>query len=311
MTHTSVLLREAVELLVTDRSGFYVDATFGRGGHTRAILERLDARARLLAIDRDPAAIASGREQFAADARVCFEHARFDQLDDLLARHGASRGVDGLLLDLGVSSPQLDEAARGFSFMVDGPLDMRMDPSCGISAAQWIARATGTEIERVLREYGEERFARRIAAAIVRERAVQPIETTARLSDIVTRANPAWEKNKHPATRSFQAIRIFINEELEALQRVLDQGERALKPGGRLVVISFHSLEDRIAKRFIRDRSRPAQMPGLPPAHQARLRRIGKSIRPGEDELRSNPRARSAVMRVAEKLAVAGETAHD
>lgn len=308
--HTSVLLREAVELLVTDCSGVYVDATFGRGGHARAILERLDANARLLAIDRDPEAIAYGHAMFGDDPRVQLEHARFDTLDSVLERHAMAGGVNGLLFDLGVSSPQLDEPSRGFSFMQDGQLDMRMDPTRGISAAQWLARAASAEIERVLREYGEERFARRIAQAIVRERAAQPIETTARLADVVARAHPAWEKSKHPATRSFQAIRIFINEELEALQRALEQSVRALKDGGRLVVISFHSLEDRITKRFMRDRSRLPSMPGLPQSHQPQLRRIGRSMRPSGEEVHGNPRARSAVMRVAEKLSVPGAGSH-
>ena len=308
--HTPVMLQEAVDFLVTDPAGSYVDGTFGRGGHTRAILARLAPSARLLAIDHDPEAIAAGRSRFAGDPRLCIEHASFDELGALLDRHGMARRVHGVLLDLGVSSPQLDDPARGFSFLHDGPLDMRMNPGRGMSAAQWLARARAEDIAQVLRDFGEERFARRMAAAIVRERAVEPIATTARLAQIVAAANPAWEKGKHPATRAFQAIRIFINGELDALASVLRQALEALLPGGRLVVISFHSLEDRIVKRFMRDHSRAAQQPGLPAELQPQLRRLGKALRPGAAELESNPRARSAVLRAAEKLAVAGEGAH-
>ncbi|MBK6288669.1 MAG: 16S rRNA (cytosine(1402)-N(4))-methyltransferase RsmH [Gammaproteobacteria bacterium] len=300
--HTPVMLQEAVDFLVTNSTGKYVDATFGRGGHTGAILERLAAQGRLLAIDRDPQAIAWGSSRFAHEPRLSLEQASFADLGMLLERHGLAEGVDGVLLDLGVSSPQLDDAGRGFSFMQDGPLDMRMDPGHGFSAAQWLARARAEEIEKVLREYGEERFARRMAAAIVRERAVAPISTTARLAEILTQANPAWEKGKHPATRGFQAIRIFINGELEALASALQQAMLALATGGRLVVISFHSLEDRIVKRFMRDNSRAAGYVGLPGSMQPQLRRIGKALRASGEEVRHNPRARSAVLRVAEKL---------
>jgi 16S rRNA (cytosine1402-N4)-methyltransferase len=308
--HKPVLLQEAMEHLVTNPAGTYVDATFGRGGHSAELLRRLDAGAQLLAIDRDPEAISHGKAAFPDDSRICFEQARFDSLSRLLAEHGLTGRIDGVLLDLGVSSPQLDDAARGFSFLRDGPLDMRMDPGTGQSAARWIATARETEIEQVLREYGEERFARRMAAAIVRERKLAPIETTARLSAIVTEANPAWERDKHPATRAFQAIRIFINAELEALAAVLEQACEALLPGGRLVVISFHSLEDRMVKRFIRDNAREPGMPGLPEAMRPRLRAIGRAIRADDAELRDNPRARSAVMRVAERLPSAGTTSH-
>ena len=308
--HTPVLLQEAIEHLVTDPEGRYVDATLGRGGHAGALLARLGAAARLLAIDRDPEAIVAGAERFGADPRVRIEHARFDRLSALLAQHGMSDGIDGVLMDLGVSSPQLDDPARGFSFLRDGPLDMRMDSSQGPTAAEWIARASQEEIERVLREYGEERFARRMAAAIVRERRVEPIGTTARLAGIVAAANPAWERDKHPATRAFQAIRIVVNAELDALCAALRQACEALRPGGRLVVISFHSLEDRIVKRFIRDNARPAGAPGLPASMQPRLRAIGRAIRAGDAEVAANPRARSAVLRVAERLAVAGGRAH-
>jgi 16S rRNA (cytosine1402-N4)-methyltransferase len=306
--HTPVLLQEAVDQLVTDPAGCYVDATFGRGGHARAVLERLGTAGRLLAIDRDPEAIACGRQQFAGEARVHIAQARFDRLRELLVEHGMADGVSGVLLDLGVSSPQLDDPARGFSFLRDGPLDMRMDPEAGESAAEWLARAPEAEIARVLRDFGEERFARRMAAAIVRERRLVPIETTSRLAEIVTRANPAWERDKHPATRCFQAIRIFINAELEALANVLQQACDALLPGGRLVVISFHSLEDRIVKRFIRDNSRAAPAPGLPASMQPRLRPLGRSQRASDAEVRANPRARSAVLRVAERIEFPGAT---
>jgi len=309
--HTPVMLQEAVEFLVSDTSGCYVDGTFGRGGHTRAILERLAPAGRLLAIDRDPEAVNWARRELGADQRLLIEQASFDELSALLERHDMSARVHGILLDLGVSSPQLDQAQRGFSFLADGPLDMRMDPTRGMSAADWVARAKASEIEQVLREYGEERFARRIAAAIVRERMIEPITTTLRLAQIVSAANPAWEKGKNPATRAFQAIRIHVNAELDALTSVLRQSLTALRPGGRLVVISFHSLEDRIVKRFMRDQSRLAQQPGLPAAMQPQLRRIGKAMRPGDTEVQANPRARSAVLRVAEKLGLAaGGDAH-
>jgi 16S rRNA (cytosine1402-N4)-methyltransferase len=308
--HTPVLLQEAVDFLVTDPDGLYVDGTFGRGGHARAILQRLSPSGRLLAIDRDPEAVASGRRELVGDERFSIEHASFDQLAVLLERHGMARRLTGCLLDLGVSSPQLDDAGRGFSFLQDGPLDMRMDPRQGISAAQWLARARVEEIEQVLREYGEERFARRMATAIVRERARAPIETTGRLAEIVARANPAWEKGKHPATRCFQAIRIFINGELEALRAVLTQAVEALLPGGRLVVISFHSLEDRIVKRFMRDRSRWTDGPVPAVANAPVLRRLGKALKAPDAEVARNPRARSAVMRAAEKIAGAPEPRH-
>jgi 16S rRNA (cytosine1402-N4)-methyltransferase len=308
--HTPVMLQEAVDFLVTDSAGCYVDGTFGRGGHARAILGRLAPEGQLLAIDHDPEAISVARSDFTGDPRLIVEHASFDELSVLLGRHGMSGRVNGVLLDLGVSSPQLDDPRRGFSFLHDGPLDMRMNPSRGLSAAAWLARARAEEIERVLREYGEERFARRMAAAIVRERAAEPIATTARLAQIVAAANPAWEKGKHPATRAFQAIRIFINGELDALASVLRQALAALLPGGRLVVISFHSLEDRIVKRFMRDHSRAPSGPGMPTGAAAQLRRLGKALRADPGEVERNPRARSAVLRVAEKLAVAGALSH-
>jgi len=304
--HKSVLLQEAVGHLVTDPAGHYIDATFGRGGHSAAVLARLAPAGRLLAIDRDPEAIAHGNAVFRDEPRFALARARFDTLARVLEEQGLSGGVHGVLFDLGVSSPQLDDPARGFSFLRDGPLDMRMDPESGESAAQWLARAREADIENVLREYGEERFARRMAAAIVRERKLAPIDTTARLSAIVTEANPAWERDRHPATRAFQAIRIFINAELETLASALRQACDALLPGGRLVVISFHSLEDRIVKRFIRDNAREPGMPGLPESMHPRLRAIGRAIHASEEEVRGNPRARSAVMRVAERLPAGG-----
>ena len=301
--HTPVMLQEAVDFLVTDSAGWYVDGTFGRGGHAGAILGRLAPTGRLLAIDRDPEAVAAASASFGADPRFAVEQASFADLAQILRRHGLSTGVHGILLDLGVSSPQLDDPRRGFSFQHDGPLDMRMDPHTGRSAAEWLARARAEEIERVLREYGEERFARRMAAAIVRERASAPIRTTAQLARIVAEANPAWEKGRHPATRAFQAIRIFVNGELEALGGALAAAVDALCPGGRLVVISFHSLEDRIVKRFMRDASRHTGQPGIAAAGTPTLRRIGRALRPGDAEVAANPRARSAVLRVAERLA--------
>jgi len=304
--HETVLLREAVDALVTARDGVYVDGTFGRGGHSRAILEALTADGRLLAVDKDPAAAAAAGELAAADSRFSFFQGSFAGLPAVLAARGAG-GVDGILLDLGVSSPQLDEAGRGFSFREDGPLDMRMDTTRGATAAEWIAEAPEGEIAAVLREFGEERFARRIAGAIVRARAEAPIETTGRLAYIVSEANPRWEKHKHPATRSFQAIRIRINGELDDLRLLLDNALDLLRVGGRLVIISFHSLEDRMVKRFMRDLARGESLPrGVPVRDSDRprpLRIVGKALRAGDAEVASNLRARSAIMRTAERLA--------
>lgn len=300
--HIPVLLQEAVECLVTDASGCYVDGTFGRGGHSREILSRLSPSGSLLGIDQDPEAIVEAQQLVQSDQRFQIEQANFDALEELLEQRGMNGTLDGLLLDLGVSSPQLDQPERGFSFLNNGPLDMRMNPERGQSAAEWIASADESEIVQVLREYGEERFARRMAAAIVRERDIEPIETTKRLADIVSEANPAWEKGKHPATRAFQGIRIFINRELDVLTSVLEQALRALKPGGRLVVISFHSLEDRIVKRFMRDHSRWVH--GITPMHDIppTLKLIAKKVTAGGEELERNVRSRSAIMRAAEKL---------
>jgi 16S rRNA (cytosine1402-N4)-methyltransferase len=261
----------------------------------------------LIGIDKDPQAIVHGREQLGGDARFTIVQQSFAMIAQVAQHAGVAGRVDGVLLDLGVSSPQLDQAERGFSFLQDGPLDMRMDPNSGMSAAQWLAVATDKEIADVLKRYGDERHARRIARAIVAARQVEPILTTGRLAEIVSAANPAWEKGKHPATRSFQAIRIFINRELDDLQQFLGQVLEVLRPGGRLAVISFHSLEDRIVKRFMRDQAKGDRFPAGVPVTQAqlqpRLKLLGKAIRPGADETESNPRARSAVLRVAERLA--------
>lgn len=293
--------------LMVRPDGVYVDGTFGRGGHSRAILQRLGAEGRLIALDRDPEAVAVGQVLAREDGRFCMVHGSFEAIRDLLHEAGFLERVDGILLDLGVSSPQLDQPKRGFSFSADGPLDMRMNPNAGLSAAAWLASADQGEIEAVLRDLGEERFARRIARAIVRARAEQPIERTFQLADLVARAVPTREPGKHPATRTFQALRIRVNDELGALTRCLDQVCDLLDPAGRLVVISFHSLEDRIVKRFVRDEARGPRLPkGLPVrAAQARgrLRAVGKAVRPSTDDVAGNPRARSAVMRVAERLA--------
>ena len=307
-SHTTVLLEEAVEALVTDRDGFYIDGTFGRGGRSACILTALCADGRLMAIDKDPAAIAFAAERFADEPRFSIEHGSFARLQSFVEQRGLLGQVSGVLLDLGVSSPQLDDPERGFSFVHDGPLDMRMDTSRGESAADWINRASEQEIADVIFRYGEERFSRRMARAIVAEREQSPITTTARLARIIAEANPRWEKGKNPATRAFQGIRIHINRELEDVERCLDQALEVLAPGGRLVVISFHSLEDRIVKRFIRrhvkgDEHLPPGVPVTDAMLKRRLKSAGKAIKAGRDEVERNPRARSAVMRVAIKLA--------
>ncbi|MAT94720.1 MAG: 16S rRNA (cytosine(1402)-N(4))-methyltransferase [Halioglobus sp.] len=304
--HQTVLLHEAVDALVTRPGGFYIDGTFGRGGHSRELLARLDDNGRLLAVDKDPAAAAVAAELAAGEPRFEFFHGSFARLPHQLRRMGID-AVDGILLDLGVSSPQLDEPGRGFSFQHDGPLDMRMDTSGGETAAQWLSGADEAEIAAVLRDYGEERFARRIAAAIVAARADAPIETTGELARVVSAANPRWEKHKHPATRAFQAIRIRVNHELDDLRELLDGALDLLRVGGRLVVISFHSLEDRMVKRYMRDMARgqdlPRHLPVPDSAIARRLRLVGKAVRAGDEEVRANARARSAVMRAAEKIA--------
>ncbi len=304
--HQSVLFEEALEALAIDPEGVYVDGTFGRGGHSRAILERLGPRGRLYAFDRDPAAIAHAEAEFGDDERFCIAHAPFSELAAQTAAWGIQGGVDGLLLDVGVSSPQLDDAERGFSFRQEGPLDMRMDPTRGQPASQWLMEAEEKEIARVVKEYGEERFARRIARAIVTARAKAPLETTRQLAEIVAAAVPSRERGKDPATRTFQAVRIHINRELEELETALEAALEVLAVGGRLVVISFHSLEDRLVKRFMHRHSRDQLPPDLPVQGAGagmRLKPVGKLVRPGEAEIAANPRARSSRMRVAEKLA--------
>jgi 16S rRNA (cytosine1402-N4)-methyltransferase len=301
--HAAVLAQEAMEALNIRSGGVYVDCTFGRGGHSRLILERLGGNGRLLALDRDPEAVQAARE--INDPRFTMLHGVFSGVGEVL--HGAGvKGVDGLLLDLGVSSPQLDDARRGFSFRGDAPLDMRMDPGRGISAAQWLATADEADIREVIRNYGEERFAKQIAAAIVAARARGPVDTTRQLAAIVAEAVPAREPRQDPATRTFQALRIHVNQELEELSVVLPRCVALLNPGGRLVVISFHSLEDRIVKRFLRAESRADSLPARLPVRardlpQPRMRLVGRAQRPGAPEVAMNPRARSAVMRVAER----------
>lgn len=306
--HITVLLDEAVDLLVQDPDGFYVDGTFGRGGHTALILDRLSDGGRVMGIDKDPQAIAHSQQRFGDEPRFSICHGSFAEMEQFVTDAGMMGKVDGVLLDLGVSSPQLDDPERGFSFTQDGPLDMRMNPSVGESAAEWLARAEEKEIADVLYTYGEERFSRRMAKAIVAEREDAPIVTTARLAKIIAEANPAWEKGKHPATRAFQGIRIHINRELEDLERCLDQALEVLAEGGRLVVISFHSLEDRIVKRFIRkyvkgDEHLPPGIPVTQDMLNQRLKSVGKAVKAGKQEVSDNPRARSAVMRAATKIA--------
>ncbi|MET0027487.1 MAG: 16S rRNA (cytosine(1402)-N(4))-methyltransferase RsmH [Candidatus Thiodiazotropha sp.] len=305
--HLSVLLQPAIEALRIDPNGIYMDATFGRGGHAGRILQELGPRGRLIALDRDPQAVAYGESLFGQDARFQIVQENFAMLADVAKQLGVVGRVDGILMDLGVSSPQLDQAARGFSFTQDGPLDMRMDPSRGRSAAQWLGQAGASEIAQVLKTYGEERFAKRIARAIVEARDEAPLLTTGQLAEVVSRANPAWEKGKHPATRSFQAIRIFINGELDALRQGLESIVDVLSVHGRLAVISFHSLEDRIVKRFMRDQAAgerfPAGVPVTDDQRNPRLKLVAKAIRPDDQEVDSNPRARSAVLRVAERCA--------
>lgn len=304
--HVPVLLEEVLQALSPHADGRYIDATYGRGGHAAALLAQLGEGGRLLVIDQDPAAVADARARLGADARVVVRQGNFADLARLAREALGEAGVDGVLLDLGVSSPQLDDPARGFSFQADGPLDMRMNPQTGKSAADWLATAPAAEIAGVLREYGEERHARRIARRLVEARAEAPIETTGRLASLVASALPGQRERKHPATRSFQAIRIFINRELEVLETALTQAADLLVQGGRLCVISFHSLEDRRVKRFLRGRSRPdpvyAGLPQMPAHARPTLRLLGRAVRAGEAELARNPRARSAVLRAAERL---------
>lgn len=306
--HTTVLLDEAVNGLNLRHNGIYIDGTFGRGGHSRLILSQLGADGRLLAIDRDPQAIDAARG--IQDARFSIIHGPFSAVADYMAERELTGHIDGVLLDLGVSSPQLDDPLRGFSFMRDGPLDMRMDTTRGQSAAEWLAKADAEDIAWVLKTFGEERFAKRIAQAIVAQNQQSPLTRTHELAELIVNASPFREKHKHPATRSFQAIRIYINSELEELERALDGALEVLAPGGRLSVISFHSLEDRLVKRFIRDHSRGPQVPARMPLTEAQiaeqggkaqLKPVGK-MQPSAGEIADNPRARSSVLRFAEKL---------
>jgi 16S rRNA (cytosine1402-N4)-methyltransferase len=303
--HRPVLLEECVEALAVDPCGTYLDGTFGRGGHARAILARLGPTGRLIALDRDPEAIAAARALAQDDPRLTAVQARFGDLQEAATNAGATR-VQGILLDLGVSSPQLDDPQRGFSFACDGPLDMRMDPGHGESAAQWLAHADQEEIAVVLRDLGEERFAGPVARAIAAARKATPIVATRQLAELVARAVRTREPGKHPATRTFQALRIRVNDELGELERALGQVCDLLSPGGRLAAISFHSLEDRIVKRFVRRESRGPQVPkGLPVTAsetRGRLKPVGKPTRPTAAEVAANARARSAVLRVAERL---------
>jgi 16S rRNA (cytosine1402-N4)-methyltransferase len=304
--HTPVLAAEAIAGLALEAGGFYVDATFGRGGHTALILQALGREGRVLAIDRDPQAIAAGRRRFADEMRLTLLHASFADLGTLVPADAHDRPCRGVLFDLGVSSPQLDDPRRGFSFRSDGPLDMRMDPTRGEPVSAWLTRAGVDEIRQVIATFGEERFARRVAQAIVAARAERALVSTGELADLVAGAVRTREPGKHPATRTFQALRMFINDELGQLERGLSAALSVLAPGGRLAAISFHSLEDRAVKSFMQRESQvdPAlkRLPVVPAAARPRLKLIGRKSRPAEAELARNPRARSALLRVAEKL---------
>lgn len=305
--HETVLKNEAISVLNITPGGVIIDVTFGRGGHSKAILKQLGTEGRLIAVDRDPEAIDEAVQLQQQDARLEVAHAPFSQLGELAASKNIQGKVSGILFDLGVSSPQLDTAERGFSFMKEGPLDMRMNPLDENSASHWINSAPEKEIANVLFKFGEEKFSRRIARRIVRERDVEPILTTRQLADIVKQANPAWEKDKHPATRSFQAIRIFINQEFEEIEKGLSQALSVLEIGGRMVVISFHSLEDRIVKKFMNAQAKgdnfPRNLPVTSEMLNPKLKTFGKPIKASASEIERNPRARSALMRVAEKIA--------
>lgn len=306
-SHITVLLHEAVGGLAIRPDGIYIDGTFGRGGHSRLILSQLGPQGRLIAIDRDPQAIAEAAT--IDDPRFQIVHGPFSNVQQYVEELGLTGKIDGFLLDLGVSSPQLDDAERGFSFMRDGPLDMRMDPSSGFSAAEWLQKAEAEDIAWVLKTFGEERFAKRIARAIVERNQSEPMTRTRELAELVAAASPVKEKHKHPATRTFQAIRIYINSELEEIERALDASLTILAPGGRLSVISFHSLEDRIVKRFIRRQTKGPEIPDGLPLTEAQLAggkkmlTIGKAIKPSEEEIEQNARSRSSVLRVAERMA--------
>lgn len=304
--HKPVLLNESIEALAIVPGGIYIDGTFGRGGHSQLIMEQLGDAGRLIAFDKDPQAIATAEEKFAADPRFSIHHGSFAELEEHLTALGLCGRVNGILLDLGVSSPQLDDPQRGFSFQQSGPLDMRMNDQQGISAAQWINKAKEAEIATVLFEYGEERYSRRIAKAIVLSRENEPLSDTKQLAEIIKQAHPRWEKKKHPATRSFQGIRIFINNELGDLDECLTQSYHCLAKDGHLAVISFHSLEDRKVKRFfkrmVEGEKLPPDLPVMEEDVKRKMKLEGKRTRAGKQELNNNPRARSAVLRVAKKL---------
>ncbi|GAC15579.1 16S rRNA (cytosine(1402)-N(4))-methyltransferase RsmH [Aliiglaciecola lipolytica] len=305
--HRSVLLDESIEGLDIKPDGIYMDATFGRGGHTEKVLQKLSDSGRLIALDRDPYAIEAAK-RFANDQRFSIEHVAFSNIEEVAKKHDVFGKVDGILMDLGVSSPQLDDAQRGFSFMREGPLDMRMDTSKGMSAAQWLAKAEEDDITQVIKEFGEEKFGKRIAHAIVNSRDEFPLETTLQLAKLVDEAVPVKDKFKHPATRTFQAIRIYINSELDEVRDGLKSALECLSSGGRLAVISFHSLEDRLVKRFMREQSRGMQVPARMAITQAEIdatramKLIGKAIKPSDYEIKANARSRSSVLRVAQKL---------
>jgi len=303
--HQSVLLDEALESLNIHPSGIYIDATFGRGGHSRAILQKLNEDGRLIAFDQDLEAVAFAKQQFADEPRLTIEHCNFNQVAGVIEKYGLTEKINGVLMDLGVSSPQLDDAERGFSFLRSGPLDMRMDTSKGETAAQWLARVKPADLIRILKKYGEEKFAKRITGAIVETRAIREINETGDLAEIISNAIPVKEKHKHPATRSFQAIRIYINEELQAIEQGLKGAVSVLAKGGRLSVISFHSLEDRIVKRFMRDVSSRPKLPAGLPVMEADIevpyRLVAKPVTASKQELDVNPRARSARLRVLER----------
>ncbi|HID83456.1 MAG TPA: 16S rRNA (cytosine(1402)-N(4))-methyltransferase RsmH [Chromatiales bacterium] len=303
--HRPVLYAEALQALNIKPDGFYIDATFGRGGHSAGILKQLGPEGGLLAIDKDPQAIDAAKKQFGADSRFVIRRGSFARLEEFIHEAGLHNNVAGVLMDLGVSSPQLDDPERGFSFSHDGPLDMRMDTETGLPASEWLQQQDEASLAKVLKDFGEERFAKRVARAIIQRQKENPFTTTEALAEIIRAAIPAWEKHKDPAMRSFQAIRIAVNNELGDLEAGLNQALKVLRVGGRLVVISFHSLEDRIVKRFMRQHSRPAQLPKRLPviAEQvvSPLKLIGKAIRANDAEVTENPRARSAVLRVAEK----------
>jgi 16S rRNA (cytosine1402-N4)-methyltransferase len=301
-----VLVAEALAALALEAGGYYVDATFGRGGHTAQILQAMGREGRVLAIDRDPEAIAAGRKRFADEVRLTLIHASFADLATLVPAHSRGQPCRGVLFDLGVSSPQLDDPSRGFSFRADGPVDMRMDPTRGEPVSAWLVRAGVDEIREVIATLGEERFARRVAQAIVDERREHPIVRTSQLAAIVGKAVRTREPGKNPATRTFQALRMFINDELGQLEKGLAAALEFLTPGGRLAVISFHSLEDRVVKRFMKQQTEIdpalADLPVLPPGAEPRLKLVGRKSRAVNKEVDSNPRARSALLRVAEKL---------